>query len=272
MRIQYLFLVGLCLTVPMLQAQDAATTKDIKPTMQVPADPNWPSIPADKMSKPGWGERHAAILAQEKTQQPELLFIGDSITAQWSAMGTTPATDYAGVFKHFYGDRNAMNLGFGGDTTANVLWRIENGEVDGIHPKAAVLLIGTNNDAPTPPAQPAATTAAIELIVKVLHQKQPQMKVLVLGILPKDATADRLANDAAVNAALAHDLASDQLVKVMDVGPVFFKDGKLDVSLYKDPVVNPGHRALHPTAIGQRLIAVAMEPTLAQMLGAKPKQ
>ncbi len=91
-------------------------------------DTDWPSKPKDHLNVEKWATRHAAILEAEKTQRPNLIFIGDSITQRWEATGAHPETDYVSVFQHFYGDRNAMNLGFSGDTTANVLWRIENGE------------------------------------------------------------------------------------------------------------------------------------------------
>jgi lysophospholipase L1-like esterase len=236
-------------------------------------DTDWPSVPKDRLDVEKWATRHTAILTAEKTERPKLIFIGDSITQRWEAAGTRPETDYVSVFKHYYGDRNAMNLGFSGDTTANVLWRIEHGEVDNIQPSVAVILIGTNNNGAGRTTPAPRTAAAIERIAKELHQKQPQMKILIVGILPKQTSPEKLAIDHAVNVMVAHDLGKDPLVTCVDVGPIFYnQDGTLNMDLYMDQKNHPDHPALHPTAIGLRMEAQAIEPILAKLLGDKPKQ
>jgi lysophospholipase L1-like esterase len=152
-----------------------------------------------------------------------------------------------------------------------VLWRIDHGELNNIHPSVAVILIGTNNNGNGRTTPAPRTVAAIELIVKELHQKQPQMKLLILGILPKDTLPEKLAIDHAVNVTLARDLAGDKLVTVLDIGSIFYKDGVLDTSLFADPKATPPRPALHPTAAGMRMMAEAMEPTVAKLLGDTPK-
>ena len=274
MRTPLLLVLALILTTPALSAQDvpAAPPAPTVPKAPKVIDTDWPSIPKDRLEGETWAKHHAAILEAEKTQRPNLIFIGDSITQRWEATGTTPETDYVSVFQHFYGSRNAMNLGFSGDTTANVLWRIDHGELDNIHPAVAVLLIGTNNNGAGRTTPAPRTAAAIELIVKELHEKQPQMKILVVGIFPKQTSPEKLAIDHAVNVTVAHDLAADKLVTCIDVSSVFYKDGALNLDLFQDQKVNPDHPALHPTAIGLQLYAEAIEPTLAKLLGDTPKQ
>ncbi|MDR3736577.1 MAG: GDSL-type esterase/lipase family protein [Acidobacteriaceae bacterium] len=272
MRIQLSCILALLLIAPALPAQDAASPATLAAAPKI-TDTDWPSIPQDRLSVEKWATRHAAILEAEKTARPNLIFIGDSITQRWEAAGAHPETDYVSVFNHFYGDRNAMNLGFSGDTTANVLWRIQHGELDNIHPAVAVMLIGTNNNGASRTTPAPRTAAAIKLIVKQLHQKQPQMKILLIGILPKQTTTEKLAIDHAVNVTVAHDLAKDPLVTCVDVGSVFYNaDGTLNLDLYQDQKIHPDHPALHPTAIGLRMQAQAIEPTLATLLGDKPKQ
>ena len=68
----------------------------------------------------------------------ELVFLGDSITHGWERNGKS-------TWDKYYGARKAINLGFGGDRTEHVLWRLEHGEFDGYKPRVAVIMIGTNN-------------------------------------------------------------------------------------------------------------------------------
>ena len=113
-----------------------------------------------------WLPRHEEKMAL-KASMPriDLVFLGDSITQAWETEG-------ADVWEEYYAPRHAVNLGFNGDRTENVLWRLKNGEVDGINPKVLVLLIGTNN---TGHRQDCAqdTAKGIEEILKVLAEKLP---------------------------------------------------------------------------------------------------
>ena len=85
-----------------------------------------------------WMKRHDSFNARIKQGNVDLLFIGDSITQGWEGAGKA-------AWSEKYGKRNAVNLGIGGDRTQHVLWRLDNGNIDGIKPKLAVLMIGTNN-------------------------------------------------------------------------------------------------------------------------------
>ncbi len=109
----------------------------------------------------------------------DLLFIGDSITHFWE---TAAPAGGAEVWKKYYAKRNAVDLGIAGDGTGQVLWRLRNGNIDGISPKLAVLMIGTNNSWRSSPEDIAA---GVKAVVADLRTKLPQTKVLVLAIFPR---------------------------------------------------------------------------------------
>ena len=115
---------------------------------------------------------HEQFLDQARKGNIDLLFLGDSITQGWHNNE---------VWKRFYGPRHAANFGIGGDRTQHVLWRIENGEIDGIHPRVAVLMIGTNNAGSNSADEIAAGVTAI---VQELRKRLPETKVLLLGVFP----------------------------------------------------------------------------------------
>ena len=131
-------------------------------------------IPLPRDQQKGWMERHEAINARVKQGNVDLLFIGDSITEGWEGDGKR-------VWGQFYGRRNAVNAGISSDRTQNVLWRLDHGNVDGISPKLAVLLIGTN----TMGESPEQICEGIKAVVDKLREKLPKTKVLVLAILPR---------------------------------------------------------------------------------------
>ena len=143
---------------------------------------------------------------------------------------------------------------------------MRNGELDGISPKVAVVLIGANNLGRLHwPAED--TVAGIDTIIAELHRRLPHTKVLLLGVLPSERTAWASETTVAINRALAGKYAQGGGVTFVDVGHVFMHDGKLDRALYYDPKLTPPEAPLHPTAQGMALMAAAMEPTLAALLG-----
>jgi lysophospholipase L1-like esterase len=130
-----------------------------------------------------WEARHEQKLAElaklkEAGRHPEIVFIGDSITEGWEKAGLP-------VWKRYYERYNAVALGFGGDHTENVLWRLQHGEIDGIAPKVAVLMIGTNN-AGDRQDEPEATAAGVQAIIGELRRRLPGTKVLLLAIFPRE--------------------------------------------------------------------------------------
>jgi lysophospholipase L1-like esterase len=224
------------------------------------------AIPISRMDLPWWHARFEAKQAELRETQPRLIFLGDSITQNWERHGPPEWADDAPVWQRFYGDRDAVNLGFIGDTTASLIWRIRNGELDFISPKVAVVLIGANNLGRVHWSA-EDTVAGIDTIIAELRRRQPFTKVLLLGVLPSDRTAWASETTVAINRALAMKYVHDSGVTFLDVGHVFLRDGKLDRSLFYDPRLTPPEAPLHPTAQGMVRMAAAMEPTLAALLG-----
>jgi len=227
------------------------------------------ATPISRMDLPWWRERHHAKLEELRRAKPALIFLGDSITQNWEYDGPEPWRRFAPVWRRFYGDRNAVNLGFKGDTTASLLWRIRNGETDGIAPKAAVILIGANNLGRLHWSA-ADTLLGIDTIITDLKHRLPTTKLLLLSVLPSRRSDWVDATTVTINRGLATKYTGDAMVTFVDVTSVFRKNGALDISLFYDPNLRPPDPPLHPTADGQALMAAAMEPVLARMLGDQP--
>ncbi len=201
----------------------------------------------------GWMARHESFNARVKKGNVDLLMIGDSITHGWEGSGRE-------VWAKYYGDRNAVNLGIGGDRTQHVLWRLENGNIDGISPKLAVLMIGTNNCGSNTPEEIAE---GVEAIVKKLRAELPKMKVLILAIFPRgenDAHGGRQVNMKA-NKLMAK-LADGQMVHFLDINGAFLTDDRI---LTREIMPD----LLHPREKGYGIWAEAMEPTVAKLMGEK---
>ncbi len=132
------------------------------------------------MSIAKWDELHAKNLARAKEGKVDVLFLGDSITQGWG--------DNAPWKKNF-APLKAANFGIGGDTTRTVLWRLDHGEVDGIKPKGIVLLIGTNNFG-LHNDKPEDTLRGVKAVIAKLREKLPESKILLMGLLPRDAKPD----------------------------------------------------------------------------------
>jgi lysophospholipase L1-like esterase len=196
--------------------------------------------------------RHKQFLAIAKKGGVEVLFLGDSITEAWEGAGRE-------AWKKAFEPLKAANFGIGGDQTGHVLWRLTEGqELEGITPKVAVLMIGTNNSGRDSAKQIAA---GIKLIVKTIKEKSPTTKVLLLGIFPRGAKAEtdirkKLAN---VNKIIAKLDDGGKTVKYLDIGAKFLEeDGSLSKSIMPD--------YLHLSPRGYEIWAEAVTPTLKEML------
>src|SRR3984957_20425925 len=185
--------------------------------------------PISRMDLPWWRARHEAKLKELARVHPELIFLGDSITQDWERPRPADWQRFAPIWYRFYGDRNAVNLGFTGDTTASLLWRVRNGEVAGIAPKVAVVLIGANNLGRVHWSA-EDTVAGSDAIVDELHRRLPHTKVLLLGVLPSDRSTWATETTVAINRMLAAKYAGDSVVTFLNVDHVFLRDGKLDRS------------------------------------------
>lgn len=227
------------------------------------------AAPIGRMDLPWWRARHEAKLKEIAAAKPELIFLGDSITQDWEDAGPPEWRNFVPVWQRFYGDRHAVNLGFKGDTTASLIWRIRNGEVAGIAPKAAVILIGANNLGRVHWSA-EATVDGIDTIITELHRRLPTTKLLLLGVLPSERSAWITETTDQINRMLAQRYKDDHSVSFLDLTALFMRNGKLNRALFLDPQLTPPDPPLHPSAQGQAIMAKAMEPVLANMLGDNP--
>jgi len=229
------------------------------------------ATPIARLDLVWWRERHQAKLAELRRVRPNLIFLGDSITQDWENAGPEPWRNFVPEWQRYYGDRNAVNLGFKGDTTASLLWRIKNGETDGITPKVAVILIGANNLGRLHWSA-EDTVLGIAAIIGELHKRLPMTRVLLLSVLPSERSDWTTQTTLMINHALTTQYAHDPVVTYVDVTAVFMTDGRLNRDLYLDPKLTPPDPPLHPSAQGQALMSAAMEPALAGLLGDKLHQ
>lgn len=214
-------------------------------------------VPAPKMRdgqiEPRFQMKHESFLQRAKAGKIGVLFLGDSITEGW--------TRAPQVWESHFGKYDPANFGIGGDRTQHVLWRMDNGELEGISPKVVVLMIGTNNM--------GANTAeeivkADRKIVQTLLERIPHTQVLLLGIFPRGAdpkvpaiaaTRDKIK---AINAELAK-LEGGKRLRYLDITASFLDaEGNLPADVMPD--------ALHPNLKGYEIWAEAMQPLLDEMM------
>ncbi len=226
------------------------------------------ATPIARLDLPWWKQRFEDKQRRLREGRVGLVWYGDSITQDWERHAPPAWADFAPVWQRFYGDREAVNLGFIGDTTANLLWRIEHGEAEGIAPKAAVILIGANNMGRVHWSA-EDTVAGIEAIVSELRRRLPRTKLLLLGVLPSERSAWVSQTTEAVNHELLARYGGGRVPNVtfLNETGVFVRDGQLDRGAFLDPLLTPPQPPLHPSAQAQGRLAAAIEPTLSALLG-----
>jgi lysophospholipase L1-like esterase len=216
-------------------------------------------IPVPRIA--GATNRQSQVLqrAKENPGACDIAFIGDSITQGWEGNGRN-------VWKAYYGNRKCLNFGVGGDRTEHVLWRFENGQLDGLKPKAAVLMIGTNNSNKnkdgTEQYSEGEILEGVLAIVKQLRVRLPETKVLVLGVFPRAKTfTTQRGRILQINQALAK-VSDGQMIHYIDFGSRLVEaDGSLSKEIMPD--------ALHLSEKGYEIWAQAIEPKLKELLGEK---
>lgn len=196
--------------------------------------------------------RHEAKLEEEGREDAKLLFIGNSITHGWEDAGKE-------VWNEYYASYGGYNIGFSGDRTENVLWRFQHGELDGIDPELAILMIGTNNTGHRQDP-PECTARGIEMILDELKQRLPDSEVLMLAIFPRESSPNgelRQLNNQ-INERIAQ-FADGERVHFLNINNTFLDDnGVLSEEIMPD--------LLHPNKYGYQLWAEAMQPTIDELL------
>jgi lysophospholipase L1-like esterase len=221
-------------------------------------------IPTGKLENDfyDWQQRHDAVMAIKDKINPEIVFLGDSITHLWAGEPNEPKGN-RGVeaMKSLVGDRPMLNLGFGWDRTQNVLKRIELGELDGLKPKAVIIHIGTNNLAGTKNARentPEEIAEAISLIVDRVREKCPTAKIILMAVFPRGPkpTDPKRPKIAAINELIAKNASKPNVVFLDITSKLTNPDGTISKEVMGD--------YLHPAAKGYQIWADALKPVLPQ--------
>jgi lysophospholipase L1-like esterase len=202
---------------------------------------------------------HSHLLAKAKQSNIDLYFEGDSIARRWGAL------DYPELLanwqQNFFG-WNAADFGWGGDRTQNILWRLENGELDGVNPKVVVLLAGTNNLGDREPsANSDDITSGLRAILHVIQEKAPAAAIIVMGIFPRNDKMEFLPVIDKINRSLSA-FADGQKIRYLNIND---KLASANGSLL-DGMMNANDK-LHPTAQAYQLWADALKPILTDLLG-----
>ncbi|MCX8497305.1 MAG: GDSL-type esterase/lipase family protein [Akkermansiaceae bacterium] len=200
--------------------------------------------------KAGWLRRHDSINERAAQGNVDLIYLGDSIVQNFEKQGRD-------VWNRYYSHRNALNLGISGDRTQHLLWRLDHGNVDGISPKLAIVMIGQNNGGHNTASEIAD---GITAVVQRLKSKLPDTKILLLGIFQRreKPTPERSVLDEA-NSKIAT-LADDDKVFYMNINSIFLRsDGTIPSELMPD--------FEHPSPHGHRVWAEAIESKVAELMG-----
>ena len=205
----------------------------------------------------GWLKRHEGFVAEAKQGGIELLLLGDSITDAWRGAKQKELWD-----RHF-APLKAANFGISGDRTQHLLWRLKNGEFEGLAPKAVMLMIGTNNIGQKNPEEPQSAAAGVRAIVKEIRERSPSTKILLLGVFPRGEKPDDpiRAKVKAINDDIRALGDDGKAVRYLDIGAAFLQpDGTISKEIMPD--------FLHLSPKGYALWAEAVAGPLKELMGA----
>jgi lysophospholipase L1-like esterase len=203
----------------------------------------------------GWLKRHEGFVAEAKKGGIEVLFIGDSITDAWRS-GKQKA-----IWDERFAPLKAANFGISGDRTQHLLWRLQNGELEGISPKVAVLMIGTNNIGQKDPETMASAFAGIRAVVAEVHKRSPKTKVLLQAVFPRSEKPDHplRAVIKEINFNLKNLDDGGKTVRFIDFGAKFLQpDNTISKEIMPD--------FLHLSEKGYRIWADEIKEPLAELL------
>jgi lysophospholipase L1-like esterase len=211
---------------------------------------------------------HTQLLEKAKQGRIDIYFEGDSITRRWGA------TDYPDLLanwnQNFFG-WNAADFGWGADTIQNILWRLDNGELDGVNPRIIVLLAGTNNvgNAALPDGDAAAVadiTQGLRAILQVMREKAPAATIVITGIFPRNDKPAVMPVIDRINGNLSK-LADGKKIRYLNVNDrLADRDGKLF-----DGMMNARDK-LHPAIQGYQVWADALKAIFTELLGPPGKE
>jgi cephalosporin-C deacetylase len=208
---------------------------------------------------------HEQLLAKRSAGKIDVYFVGDSITRRWGTSDAQYADLYANWKANFTG-WNAANFGWGGDKIQNMLWRLDEGELDGVNPKVVVVLAGTNNVGDATPlgeedarARAADISRGLAALVRKIRERAPAATVVVTGITPRDDNPGVSPIIRQVNRDLSR-LADGKTVRYVNIEEqLAFTDGRLREGM--------AHDGLHLTPRAYQVWADALKPILTEILG-----
>ena len=228
--------------------------------------------PRPKIEEDGydWYARHARIVREQRAMDPEIVFVGDSITHFWAGRGSIGGKEPATIARwtRAFGRYRTLNLGFGWDRICNVLWRMDHGEFEGLRPKLVVVHIGGNNLTRTDRYHgdtPEDVADGILKVVEKVHGRAPSAHVALMGVFPFGRRPGDMhrATIPRVNAILAKAAARYPYVTYIDLTDRFIaSDGTYPEELARD--------AIHPTDKGYDIWLDALRPVLARTVDAVP--
>lgn len=196
--------------------------------------------------------RQKAFLERAKDKGIQLVFLGDSITDFWQNRGKA-------VWDEYYAKHDAANFGVSGEHTEHTLGHIEGGILDGLKPKAVVIMIGTNNIGHIADERPEWTADGIKKIVKTVREKLPDANVLLLGVFPREGKASRHRQQIGEINAIISKLDDGKHTRYLDLTSKFTDtNGGIPKDIMPD--------GLHPNAAGYKIWAEAMQPLLGEMM------
>jgi lysophospholipase L1-like esterase len=248
---------------PFSFAQTPATTENTNAASAAPRRPAFtargadqPSPRRDKNSEIA----HEQLVEKAKLGGIDIYFEGDSITRRWGTSDKAWKANLANWTSNFFG-WNAADFGWGADSTQNILWRLENGELDGVNPKIIVLLAGVNNVGTFPGGDEKVEniTRGLQAIVKVMQEKAPNAVIILTGIFPRNDNLAVIPEINKINANLAK-MADGKKIRYINVNDKLAdENGKLHPGMTVD--------RLHPTPKGYQIWADALKPIFTEILG-----
>jgi len=233
------------------------------PTRPAPADQPTPRSDQNSMIA------HAELLEKRKKGRIDVYFLGDSITRRWGTSDEQYKTFLENWRQNFYG-WNAADFGWGGDTTQNILWRLENGELDGVNPKVIVLMAGTNNVGRVSPqgdeeARTADVTRGIKAVLDLCRRKAPKAAIILMGITPRNDNVAVMPVINRINDSISK-FADGKRVRYVNINDrLADREGRLYEGMTNRDL-------LHLDVKGYQVWADALKPILKELLGPPAKE
>lgn len=247
-------LLGFSLTLSVLRSAPDASPS---PSTAQPV-PKKPQSPVEPVTQPGngynWMARHEAALALKSSLNPDVVFIGDSITHHWGGLPEGRLKLGEKVLKTAFPDHRILNLGFGSDRTQHVLWRLDHGELAGLDPKWVVINIGSNNTSDHNGA--VEIMDGIKAVCERVRTQLPHARIILMSIFPRDEKADcpRRKMISEINGMIAGYAKANGIIN-LDIGDKFLDaNGSVRKDLLPD--------RCHPVEPGYRIWADALLPYL----------